>query len=91
MFIGKIAVGQRLLNTVLHLPGSLFQLHFSQLSHHSFSLFTGGLLAFLSMDRFEHLSHQFYFGARNNRKHILVKMDRATLVFGVRKHFSHGF
>ena len=41
MFIGKIAVGKRLLNTVLHLPGSLFQLHFSQLSHHSFSLFTG--------------------------------------------------
>ena len=36
-------------------------------------------------------SHQFYFGARNNGKHIAVKMDRAALVFSVRKHFSHGF
>ena len=91
MLIGKITVSQRLLNTVLYLLGGLFQLHFPQLSHHSFSLFTGGLLAFLGVDRFKHLGHQFYFGARNNGKHITVKMDRASLVFGVRKHFSHGF
>ena len=57
----------------------------------SFSLFTGGLLAFLGVDRFKHLGHQFYFGARNNGKHIPVKMDRTALVFGVRKYFSHGF
>ena len=43
------------------------------------------------MDRLEHLGYQFYLGTRNNGKHIAVKMDCATLVFGVRKHFSHGF
>lgn len=48
---------QRFLNTVLHLFGSLFQLHFFQLGHHSFRFFTGGLLAFLGMDRLEHLGH----------------------------------
>ena len=57
MLIGKITVGQRFLNTVLHLFGSLFQLHFFQLGHHSFRFFTGGLLAFLGMDRLEHLGH----------------------------------
>ncbi len=53
----KMALGQRFLNTVLHLFGSLFQLHFFQLGHHSFRFFTGGLLAFLGMDRLEHLGH----------------------------------
>ena len=51
MFIGKITVGQRFLNTVLHLFGSLFQLHFFQLGHHSFRFFTGGFLALLGVDR----------------------------------------
>ena len=57
VLIGKIAVSQRFLNTVLHLLGSLFQLHFPQLGHHGFGLFTGGLLALLSMDRLEHFGH----------------------------------
>ena len=35
------------LNTVLYLLGGLFQLHFPQLGHYSFGLFTGGLLALL--------------------------------------------
>ena len=30
VFAGKIAVGQRFLDAVLHLPGSLFQLHRTQ-------------------------------------------------------------
>ena len=72
VLVGKITVGQRFLNTVLHLFGGLFQLHFPQLGHHGFGLFAGSLLAFLGMDRLEHLSHQFYFGARNNGKHIAV-------------------
>ena len=57
VILGNIAVSQRFLNTVLHLLGSLFQLHFPQLGHHGFGLFTGGLLALLSMDRLEHFGH----------------------------------
>ena len=57
VLIGKITVSQRFFNTVLHFFGSLLQLHFLQLGHHSFGLFTSGLLAFLSVDRLEHLSH----------------------------------
>ena len=57
VLIGEIAVSQRLLNTVLNFLGGLFQLHFFQLGHHSFRFFTGGLLAFLGMDRLEHLGH----------------------------------
>ena len=59
VFIGKITVGQGFLNTVLHLFSSLFQLHFPQLGYHSFGLFTGGLLAFLGVDRLEHLATNF--------------------------------
>jgi len=52
-----MSVSQGFLNTVLHLLGGLFQLHFSQLGHHSFRFFTSCLLAFLGMDRLEHLGH----------------------------------
>ena len=59
VFTGKITVSQRFLNTVLHLFDSLFQLHFFQLGHHSFRFFTGGLLAFLGMDRLSILATNF--------------------------------
>ena len=91
MLIGKITVGQRFLNTIFHLLSSLFQFHFPQLGHHSFRLFTGCLLTLLSVDRLKHLGHQLHLGTRNDGKHIPVKMHCAPLVFGVRKHFSHGF
>ena len=31
---------------------------------HSFGFFMGGLLAFLGVDRFEHLGHRLYLGTR---------------------------
>ena len=66
VLIGEITVSQRLLNTVLHLPGGFLQLHFSQLSNHSFGFFSGGLLALLSMDRLEHFRHDFDLGSGYN-------------------------
>ena len=48
---GKIAVGQRFLNAILHLLGRLFQFHGAQFFHHSFGLFPGCFLAFLGVDR----------------------------------------
>ena len=52
---GKIAVGQRFLNAILHLFGGFLQLHGAQFLHHRFCLFPGGFLALLGMDRLEHL------------------------------------
>ena len=89
MLAGKIAVGQRFFNAVLHLPGSLFQFHGAQLFHHGFGLFAGSFLAFLSVDRLEHLGHQLYLGAWRYREHVTVEVDGTPLVFGLRKHFSH--
>ena len=91
MLIGEITVGQGFLNTVFHLFGGFFQLHCLQFGHHSFRFFTGSLLTLLSVDRLMHLGNQFHLGTRNDGKHIPVKMHCAPLVFGVRKHFSHGF
>ena len=54
---GKIAVGQRLLDAILGLPGSLLQLHGSQLGNNSLCLFTGSFLALLRMDHLEHFRH----------------------------------
>ena len=67
VFGWKITVGQRLINTILHLFSRLFQPHFAQLGNNSFCLFTGSFLALLGMDRLEHLGHQFHFGTGNNR------------------------
>lgn len=67
---GELTVGQGFLNTVLHLFGSFFQLHLSQLSRHSFCLFTGGVLALLGVDRLEHLGRQLHFGAGDNGEHV---------------------
>ena len=91
MLRGEVAVGQRFLNTILHLFGNLFQLHVFQFSDNSFSLFPGSLLALLGVDRLEHLGYQLYLGARNNRKHIPVEMNGAALVFGIREYLSHSF
>lgn len=55
----KVAVGQRLLNTVLDLLGGRLQLHRSQFGDHGFCLLTGGLFALLRVDRLEHLRHDF--------------------------------
>lgn len=57
MFIGKITVSQRFPNTIFHLLGCLLQLHFSQLSNHSFGFFIGCLFALLGMDCLERLGH----------------------------------
>lgn len=57
----KIALGQGFLNSILHLLGSLFQLHCPQLRDHGFRFLMGGLLVFLSMDRLEHFGHQLYY------------------------------
>ena len=87
---GKIAVGQRLLNAVLDLFGGLLQLHGVQLGDHGFRLLAGRLLALLGVDRLEHFRYNFDLGFRHNREDVAVKMHRAALIFGVRKHRSHG-
>ena len=68
MFAGKIAVGQRLLNAVLDLLGSLLQLHGAQLGDHSLCLLAGCLLTLLGVDRFEHFCHNFDLGLGTTEK-----------------------
>ena len=74
VFAGKIAVGQRLLNAVLDLLGSLLQLHGAQLGDHSLRLLTGRLFALLRVDRLEHFCHNLDLGFRHNRENIAVEM-----------------
>ena len=45
VFAGKIAVGKRFLNAILHFLGGLFQLYTTQLLHHSVGFLTGSFLA----------------------------------------------
>lgn len=90
MLAGKIAVGQRFLDTVLDLLGSLLPLHGAQFGDHGFRLLTGRLFALLRVDRLEHFCHNFDLGFRHNRENIAVEMHRAALVFGVREHLAHG-
>ncbi len=87
---GEIRVGQGLIDTVLHLLSSLLELHRLQLNHNRFGLLTGGFLTFLSMDCLEHLGHQFHLGTGNHREYIAVKVDRATLVFGLGEDLAYG-
>ena len=90
MLAGKIAVGQRLLNAVLDLLGSLLQLHGAQLGNHGLCLFAGRFFALLGVDRLEHFCHNFDLGFGHNRENIAVEMHRAALVFGVREHLARG-
>lgn len=90
MLAGKIAVGQRLLNAVLDLLGSLLQLHGAQSGNHGLCLLAGRLFALLGVDRLEHFCHNFDLGFGHNRENIAVEMHRAALVFGVREHLAHG-
>ena len=90
MLAGKIAVGQRFLDTVLDLLGSLLQLHGAQFGDDCFSLVAGRLFALLRVDRLEHFCYNFDLGFRHNRENIAVEMHRAALVFGVREHLVHG-
>ena len=90
VFAGKIAVGKRFLNAILHLLGSLFQLYRAQLLHHGFGFLTGSYFAFLGVDRLEHLCHQLYLGTRRDREYIAVKVDGTPLVLGFGEYFSHG-
>lgn len=82
----EIAVGQRFLNTILHLLGCLLQLHSTQFLHH----FSGGFLALLSADFLEHLGYQLHLGARRYGEHIAVEVHGTSPVFGLSKYFSHG-
>ena len=90
MLAGKVTVGQRLLDAVLDLLGSLLQLHGSQFGNNRFRLLAGGLLALLRMDRLEHFRYNFDLGFGNNGENIAVEMHRAALVSGVREHLAHG-
>ena len=51
VFAGKIAVGKRFLNVILHFLGGLFQLYTTQLLHHSVGFLTGSFLALPGVDR----------------------------------------
>ena len=77
---GKIAVGQRFLNAVLDLLGSLLQLHGAQLGDHGLRLLAGRLFALLGVDRLEHFCHNFDLGFGHNRENVAVEMHRAALV-----------
>ena len=74
MLTGKIAVGQRLLNAVLDLFGSLLQLHGAQLGDHGIRLLAGRFFALLGVDRLEHFCHNFDLGFRHNRENVAVEM-----------------
>ena len=80
MLAGKITVGQRFLNAVLDLLGSLLQLHGAQLGDHGFRLLAGRLFALLRVDRLEHFCHNFDLGFGHNRENVAVEMHRAALV-----------
>ena len=90
MLAGKIAVGQRLLNAVLDLLGSLLQLHGAQLDNDSLCLLAGFLFALLGVDRLEHFSYNFDLGFWHNRENVAIEMHRAALVFGVWEHLALG-
>ena len=83
MLAGKIAVGQRFLDAILDLLGSLLLLHGTEFFRHSFCLLTGRLFALLGVDRLEHFCHNFDLGFRHNGENIAVEMHRAAIVFGV--------
>ena len=51
VFTGKITVGQRFLNAVLHLLCSLLQLYGTQFLHYSLGFLSSCFLALLGMDR----------------------------------------
>ncbi len=91
VFTQEIAIGEGLLDLILHPLSGLLQLHGTESFRHSFSLFPGSFFALLSVDRLEHLGHQLHFGARRNSEHIAVEVDDTPLVFGLRKHLSHSF
>ena len=57
VFAWEIAVGQRLLDAVLDLLGSLLQLHGAQLGNDSLRLLAGRLFALLGVDCLEHFRH----------------------------------
>ena len=87
---GKITIGQCLLDAVLDFLGGLLQLHGAQLGDHGFRLLAGRLFALLGVDRLEHFCHNFDLGSGHNRENVAIEMHRAALVFGVRKHLTHG-
>lgn len=43
----------------------------------------------MSVDCLEHFSHQLHFGSRSKRENIAVKVDSASLVFGLNEHVTH--
>ena len=90
MLAGEVAAGQRLLDAVLDLLGSLLQFHGAQLGDHGLRLLTGGFLTLLRVDRFKHFCHNFDLGFGHNRENVAVEMYRAALVFGIREHLTHG-
>ena len=50
-----------------------------------------GFLAFLRVDRLEHLGDKLYLGLGDYAENIAVEVDDAALVLGVGKHFFHCF
>lgn len=45
----------------------------------------------LGVNCFEHFAYILSLGFGHNRKHVPVEVNDATLVFGLREHFSHRF
>ena len=66
MFAGKVAIGKRLLNAILYFLSRLFQFHSTQFFYHGLGLLTGGFLALLGVDCFEHFGYQLHLGARRD-------------------------
>ncbi len=88
MFRGEIRIGQRFFHTVFNLFCSLFEFHRAKLSYNGLRLFTSGFLAFLRVNRFEHLGHQFDLGFWDHREHIAIEMNPTALILCLWKHLS---
>lgn len=87
----RVTVGQRFLNVVLHLIGSLFQFQYTQLRCNSFSLLPRRLLAFLGVDLLQHFGDLLHLEFGNNAEYIAVEVNDAALVFCVGEYLSHDF
>lgn len=91
VFRRKVTVSQCFLNPSFHFLGCLRQFHRLQFRNNSCGLLSGCLLAFLIMDRLEHLSHILHLGFGHNSENIPVEVNHTALVFGFRKYLSCGF
>ena len=91
VFTEEIAIGKSLLYAILYLLSCLFQFRRAELLHYNFCLLTGRFLAFLSVDRCEHLGHKLSLGHENAEVAVVitVAVALALLITLVPSHLGH--